>query len=113
MTKIYVRDLKKYVSLEEAERHRKFSLKKRKDCKGGREHDFVLVLPTYVKKIGALANADEVKMYYDSQERVAEFATVEATKLSAVGIEERYTSFRSRHKRFICSVCKKQEYERT
>jgi len=105
--KKYDREKKKWV--DEVELTKKQG--KRKLCRGGKEHDFQLSLPSYVKVLG-----------YQTQEGIIEYYKIEAEKLRLIKeqneklvkfgiiLNNRY-GFGRDSKYFTCSVCGKQDYD--
>lgn len=87
-------------------------LKKRELCRGGREHDFLLVLPDH-------EDYDETykfnpEMYYELLEDLGKYENKVAQQLKEMGVKSRYTRFNlsqwvRRH--YICSVCRKKKYD--
>lgn len=85
-------------------------LKKRDTCRGGKPHDFVLVIPAY-EKLGD-ATFEQVEAWYQSQENIRAFIDSEEKKLNAIGLPVRKSYFIGRrHKQFTCAVCGKIDYE--
>lgn len=95
------------------EEYEAYKAKKRKDpkiCRGGKPHDFILVLPFHVTYDPNTYkfNPDE---YYKIMDEEAERAEEVDRKLAAIGVKKKYSSWRHRETRcYICSVCKKQRY---
>lgn len=85
-------------------------LAKRKLCKGGKEHDWVLCLPAYAKSDTALG-LDKVEEYYRIEDERADMETAFDERLEALGIESnsyRFSKLLGRRRSYICSVCLKQ-----
>ena len=61
--KVYNRQTKKW----EEESPKAGSLKKPKACRGGRPHDFVLLVPSYIKRDHELFK-EEIEKYYEIEE---------------------------------------------
>lgn len=106
--KKYDRETKSWI--EEAEVERKLS--KRKQCKGGREHDWILCLPSYVTVVGSTLGLDKVEEYYKIEDEREDAEIAFDERLEAIGIKSR--SFRigklfGRRRSHICSVCFKQK----
>jgi hypothetical protein len=80
-------------------------------CKGKRPHNFILVLPhfvTYNSKYDFNASK-----YYEIMDALNDYTNKEYERLSELGIITRtWRSDRKEPKLFMCSVCKKQKYER-
>lgn len=106
--KKYDRETKKWV--EESEIIKK--LAKRKLCKGGREHDFILVLPPYVQTIDSILGIKQAEKYYQIELEIDELIAGKYKELEAIGILNkpygRITKKQFRY--YICSVCKKTDY---
>ena len=108
--KKYIREKKKWVSVEEYDR---FYSKKKEGCRGGKPHDFLLVLPDYLAKWDGKSPYN-AKAYYDKMDERREFIKKQEDELLVLGIICRENSWRvmSREtRRLMCSVCKKQDYE--
>lgn len=105
--KEYDREKKKWVSVDAKERELK--LKKRKMCRGGRPHNFVLVLPMYVHFNELYKfNPEE---YYKIMEEYDAFIDEQDQKFKKLGIVTRFGGgLYGRNKTYMCSVCKKVEY---
>lgn len=103
--KHYDREKKKYVTEEE----RDAKLKKREKCKGGRDHDYVEVLP-WGAEMGDGYKGDP-QPYYDAQEAIEKFTEKKYDELKEQGIIVKYRRpwHRSLEFRlFMCSVCHKR-----
>lgn len=102
--KEYNRVTKKY---EEKEKTGK--LKKPQKCKGGKEHDFVLLVPKWINRDHDLSK-DEIEEYYQIEETRGNVEDSFNQKLRLIGIiYQRYNSVLRRFYR--CSVCFKEKYE--
>ena len=106
--KQYDRETKKWVDEEEVVR----KTSKRKACKGGREHEWILCLPPWVSPQNSVLGLESVEEYYriEDEREDAEIAFDE--RLEALGIKSR--SFRigklmGRRRHYICSVCLKRK----
>lgn len=104
MTKIYDRRKKEWITPEENER--RYSKKDANICRGKKPHDFVLVLPTWIKTDERYQLTPEV--YYDAMDSIDNFTTSMSDHLAVYGIIVRHYGRRSRL--YVCSVCKKQHY---
>ena len=104
--KKYDGESKKWIEEEELEK----KLKKRKLCKGNREHDYILVLPPYIKHKTSLLGAEVAEDYYRIERERDELNEAKDKELQAIGINRR-TGFRSNHKNYLCAVCGKREYK--
>ena len=112
MTKVYSREKKRWVSEEEFEQERQLKLKKAKTCKGGKEHDFQLALPSYVDVIGYVSQ-ESINEFYETQERVNQYSNDQYSKLKEQGIVVRtgYSPL-GKYRNYACSVCGKKDYRR-
>lgn len=111
--KHYDKETKKYISQEEYERRKKISLKKKQTCRGGKEHDFVLVLPRYVNTIG-VPTKEAIEEYYASERRRFLFSKKEKEILESVGIKVNFGYGYLRDGVSVnlqCTVCGKLEYK--
>lgn len=88
-------------------------LAKRKTCKGGREHDWILCLPPYVKT-DSILGLDKVEEYYKIEDE-RESKDIELDKkLQEIGVEISNYRWLGRigiNRHYICSVCLKRKYE--
>lgn len=105
--KVYNREKKRWISQEEHERLKK--PRDKKVCRGGKPHDFVLVLPTWGVKWDGVSPYD-AEAYYKAMEERAEFIEKQNQALAKKGIIVRDRT-RTETKYYVCSVCKKQDYE--
>lgn len=108
--RIYDRQSKKWLTDEEYQR----KYKKRQTCKGGREHDWVQVLPYGVEALPHYKGDPEI--YYRYEQEIEEFTRAKRAEMEEKhGIKSRYSSgfsdFRKKMRNFVCSVCLKQKYE--
>lgn len=105
--KKYDRETKSWVPEEEVER----KVGKRKLCKGGREHDWILSLPPYVNVKDSALGLDKVEEYYKIEDEREDADVAFDERLEAIGIKSRsfrISSLRGRRRFHICSVCLKQ-----
>lgn len=105
--KEYNRTTKKYDEVEKTGK-----LKKPEKCKGGRDHDYVLLIPKWVSRSRNLSR-EEIERYYDIEEGRAKMEEAFNDQLAVLGITmRRWTSSLSRF--YTCSVCRKEktEYEK-
>ena len=101
--RIFDRQTGKWVLLDNVS-----SLKKPKTCRGGKPHDWQLVIPDYISLTKPMTEEMAVA-YYESEERVREFTEQENKKLDKIGIKSHHwTGFGSRHYR--CKVCDKKDW---
>ena len=81
--------------------------KTRDKCKGGREHDYILCLPSWVHVNDSII-PQAVEEFYASEERRRDFDESEGNLLATFGIvSKRYGAQSDKHYR--CSVCEKRE----
>jgi len=106
--KKYDREKKKWV--EETDINKK--LKKRELCRGGKEHDYVLVLPEHVTYTEDYKHNPEA--YYAILDEIEEFSLKAMERITALGVVSKYYSMPSKYRRvrlYLCSVCKKKHHE--
>jgi len=106
--KKYDRETKSWVEEEVAER----KTAKRKLCKGGREHDWVLCLPPYIRDKDSALGLDKVEEYYRIEDEREDMDIAFDEKLAAIGITSagfRLKSLFGRRRYYMCSVCFKQK----
>lgn len=107
--KKYDREKRKWVDESEIDK----KLAKRKLCKGGREHDFILVLPPYVRTVNSILGIDIAEKYYQIELEIEQLLAEKHKELEAIGILHkpygRITGKQFRY--YVCSVCKKNEYK--
>lgn len=104
--KKYDRETKKWVEAEEVERKQG----KRKMCKGGREHDWMLCLPPHVKTDTELG-LDKVIEYYKIQDEFEDMEIEFQERLEEIGVSSAsiwFRALRGRHRSYICTVCLKR-----
>lgn len=104
--KKYDRETKKWISVDEHDK--KYSPRDKSLCRGKKPHDYVLVLPNYIRFDSTYKfNPEE---YYRIENETHDFLNEQVEKLKNIGIiTKRYE--RKPTKMFMCSVCKKQKYE--
>lgn len=108
MKKVYDRKKKQWITQEEHDR--RYSKRPKNVCRGGRPHDFVLVLPSWVRT-NERYNLDPLP-YYEAQEAARAFQERMSNELADRGIMvSRYHGLGSGMRHYVCSVCKKQEYK--
>jgi hypothetical protein len=81
-------------------------------CRGGKAHDFVLVLPEGIAYDERYNFKPEE--YYRLADTKYEFEQELNKKLDAIGLKRKYmtlSGFRKESRLYICSVCKKRKYE--
>lgn len=106
--KKYDRETKTWIEEQEIEK----KAARRKQCKGGREHDWILCLPPFVHADGSILGFDKVDEYYKIEDEREDAEIAFDERLEAIGIHSR--SFRvsrilGRRRHYICSVCQKQK----
>lgn len=103
--KVYDRKSKKWV---EEDVVKAGSLKKPDTCKGKRPHNFILVLPEYIKTTTEIT-PEAVAKYYEIEEETHTLLVNQANKLAGIGI--RSTGWnRKPTKYYRCDVCGKKDY---
>lgn len=105
--KKYDREKKKWVEEDEVNK----KLAKRKLCKGGRQHDFILTLPPYVRTINSILGIDIAEKYYAIELEIDKLVAEKHKDLEALGILSKpYGRITNRqYKYYICSVCGKRD----
>lgn len=104
--KEYNRTTKKY---EEAT---DIKIKKRKSCKGGREHDWVMVLPFWFEAVDGVYNGNP-EPAYTYRQRLEELEERLKNELADLGIVSKYRwgsvgrNIREDYRTYQCSVCHK------
>ncbi len=102
--KIYDREKKKWVTQEEYDKSHK--PRDKKVCRGGKPHDFVLVLPFYTSYDEAYKFKPED--YYKIMDERFDFIEKQKVQLEKMGIKDRGWN-RKETRLYMCSVCKKQK----
>lgn len=85
--------------------------KPRETCKGGREHDFIVCLPSWVKVTDDVV-PELIEEYYASEKRRADFEHAEDEKLAALGLRGNRWSPKTTTKHMRCTVCDKRKYQK-
>lgn len=85
------------------------SLKKPKACKGGKPHDFEVVLPEYIKTLET-PTPEMVRAYYASEKRQQDFLKGESELLARIGINRMFGFSREVHVSIKCTRCGKKDY---
>jgi hypothetical protein len=101
----------KHKKWEEEQKEKSGSLKKRVTCKGGKQHNFVLLVPPYYRRIGGKPlTPEQTLMFYELQTREAVFdkGQDEAYVRSGLAYSNRDHGVSYFYK---CSVCGKEKYE--
>ena len=104
--KKYDRETKRWVDGVELER----KLTKRKNCKGGKEHDWILCLPPYTNVHSSALGLDKVEEYYRIEDEREDADIAFDERLEAIGIKSRLCNVSKmfgRRRAYICSVCLK------
>lgn len=105
----YDRDTKKWVTDEEYQG----KIKKRKHCKGGRPHDFVLMLPWGFEAIEGKYKGN-AEVAYALEEQVEKYRQTLIEKLEAeegIIMKTLRTFNFSQYRTYTCSVCGKTVHE--
>lgn len=106
--KKYDRESGKWVEEKEIEA----KLGKRKLCKGGREHDWMLCLPSYVTVHGSALGLDKIEEYYKIEDEREDLEIKFDERLEAIGINSsmfRSSKFLGRRRSYICTICLKRK----
>ena len=105
--KKYYRPLKKYCTEEEIEKH-KSKAKDPKLCRGGRPHDFVLILPSFISHTEKY-NHDATR-YYEILKEVHDFEKAKSQELEDLGIQDSLGNWRDwEWKTYGCTICNEIE----
>ena len=105
--KQYDRQTKKWLTAEELEKVK--AKRDKKLCRGGKDHDFVLVLPWHTTyNTNYKFNPEE---YYRLMDEKFEYLEKHKERIKAIGVLDRSGWNRKETRCFMCSVCKKQKYE--
>lgn len=104
--KKYDREKKEWISEDE---HISRQKKRDKRCHGGKEHDFVEVLPYGVEANEKYQGSTEP--YYKALKEIDAFVDKKHEELAQLGILIRTKPWRPNMRMFMCSVCKKKRYE--
>ena len=91
------------------EKEKNSSLKKPKLCKGKRPHDFVLLIPRWIKHDHDLFK-DEIEAYYKIESERNEMNKEFDKRLLSIGVIRNYCHS-SQLRLYRCSVCGKEKYE--
>lgn len=93
----------------EEEKEKTGSLKKPKTCKGGRPHDFILLVPFYIRRNTPLTPEQTLK-YYKLQEIEQLFKEKQDEEYKKIGLKEFHYNFMP-HYFYRCAICGKEKYE--
>jgi len=103
---------RKWVTEEELAASKK-KFKKRKLCRGGKEHDYILVLPPYVQTKDTVLGIDVAEDYYRIEREKQGLVEAKERELEELGVVSRrgwgFLGGETRH--YICSVCQKESYK--
>lgn len=106
--KKYDRETKQWVEEEVID----CKTKKRKLCRGGKEHDFILTLPPYVQTESSVLGIEVAQDYYRIEREKEELIEQKEEELARLGIKTRlYRGGGTIGRYYICSVCQKREYK--
>lgn len=109
--KHYDREQKRWVDAAE----KQGNLDKRKLCRGGREHDWVEVLPWGVEAVEGVYQGNP-QPYYDAEDAIDRFTAEKYRELEELGILSNYKrgfyGSRASIRHYICSVCRKKDYKK-
>jgi hypothetical protein len=106
--KKYDRETKSWVEPEVIERKQK----KRKLCKGGREHDWLLCLPRHVRHNDSILGFNVAEEYYKIHPETEDMELAYDERLELLGIKSfsmRISRLFGRRRSYVCSVCNKQK----
>ncbi len=106
--KHYHRETKSWLTEEEIAAYKK--KKRNKElCRGGKEHDYILILPSYINFTSKYNyNAER---YYRILEEIDDFNEKKSKELEEMGVKDRIYSWRgSRLRTYGCSVCHKLDH---
>ncbi len=94
--------------LDAEEKHIKMG--KRTTCKSGREHDWILCLPSYVHCNDSALGFDKVEEYYKIEDEREDSNIAFDERFEDIGVRSRlYHGTFGRRRSYICSVCMKQK----
>jgi len=85
---------------------------KRKLCKGGKEHDWMLCLPSYVRHEDSLLGFEVAHEYYKIKDAQEDAEVAFEEKLEGLGIRSMTFSINrlfGRRRSYICTVCQKRK----
>lgn len=103
--KLYDREKKQWVDEKEITG----KLGKRQLCRGGREHDWILCLPSYTETDSKLG-LDKVEEYYRIEDEREDANIAFDERLEAIGVKSRlWHGLLGRRRSYICSVCLKRK----
>jgi hypothetical protein len=106
--KKYDRETKQWLDEEEVTK----KLSKPKLCKGGREHDWILRLPSYTRFGDSSLGLDIAEEYYKIEDAREDANIAFDEQLESIGVESRsfrFSKLMGRQRHYICSVCHKQK----
>lgn len=83
--------------------------KRRKTCKGGKEHDWLLTLPDYIK-ITKPITPEMIIGYYKLEKEEREINIKSIEKFEKLGIRK-FSGWNPTMKYYICSRCGKRDYK--
>lgn len=106
--KRYDREKRKYISEEEYQEGKK----KRELCRGGKPHDYILVLPYHARHTDSVLGIDIAEEYYRIIDEFEDLLDKREERLKAIGVTEGfYRSSIRREREYVCSVCQKKHFE--
>lgn len=88
---------------------KKIRCKKRETCRGGKDHDWLLTIPDYIKTVKEMT-PEMITEYYKIREKEEKFKKEIDNDFIKIGIKK-YTYNNQITKYYICSVCGKKEYD--
>jgi len=104
--KKYDRETKQWLDEETIEKKQA----KRKLCKGGREHRYILTLPSFIVAKGSVLGIDIAEKYYQIEEKRNKLNAEIDEELEDIGIVANRSRTLRGIKTYICTVCKKRKY---
>lgn len=106
--KKYDRETKTWIEEEELDK----KLAKKKTCKGGKEHDWILCLPSYVSYKDTALGIEVAEQYYAIEDAREDMNIALDSQLEAIGINSRtyrVGKLLGRRRDYVCSVCLKRK----
>ena len=106
--KKYHRESKSWIDAEDHDR----KTKKRKLCKGGREHEWMLCLPSYIKHEDSEFGFSIAEKYYKLEDAREDYDMAYNEKLALIGINSRRFSLSrmfGRRRSYVCTECMKRK----
>jgi len=106
--KEYDREKRQWVEKEDIVK----KIKKRKLCKGGKEHEYILTLPPYIKAKTSILGIDIAPDFYRIEKETEEILQEKYKEMEAIGIQRSTGSIYTRSgKYYTCKTCLKNTYK--